>query len=73
MSTENQDSSPHWVGAQQDFTLNMKVLIEAADRDLQSKYASSGGHRDVRLTTELPCKAWCRKSCWLKRSNTWNA
>jgi hypothetical protein len=56
MSTENRDSSAHWVGAQQDSTQNMKVLIDAADRDLQSKYASSGGYRDVRLTTELPCR-----------------
>lgn len=55
MSTENRDSSVHWVGAQRSSMLNTKVLIDAADRDLQIKYASSGGYHDVRPVTDLPC------------------
>jgi hypothetical protein len=55
MNTENQSSSAHWVGAQQDSTLNMKVLIDAADRDLPRKYVASGWYRETRLVIELPC------------------
>lgn len=31
-------SSPHWVGAHQHFTLNMKSVINTADRELRQKY-----------------------------------
>jgi hypothetical protein len=47
-------SSPHWVGAHQYFTLNIKLMIDTVGRELQQKYTPVALYFGLRFESELP-------------------